>query len=185
MSDLRKAAEQALDALGYLEYGMCDITHGPSEDTTEAAIEALRAALAQPEQEPVVFITPLMEQQMFDDWCPYKGSPDPRTVWAAAVDSVNGLLLGASAQPAQAEPEQEPVAWQINDGTSTYVTDRRVDAEEAAAEGWVRTPLYTTPTPRKPLTEEQIYKAIKGVDSLRAFDVARAIERAHGIGEQT
>jgi hypothetical protein len=33
---------------------------------------------------------------MFDDWCPYKGNPDPRTVWASAIDSVNGLLLGAT-----------------------------------------------------------------------------------------
>ena len=58
---------------------------------------------AEPVHEPVAFITPLMEQQMFDDWCPHKGSPDPRTVWAAAVDSVNGLLLGAS-------PPQRPTA---------------------------------------------------------------------------
>jgi hypothetical protein len=52
-------------------------------------------------QEPVAYITPLMEQQMFDDWCPYKGSPDPRTVWAAAVEAVNGLLLGAIPPTAQ------------------------------------------------------------------------------------
>jgi hypothetical protein len=53
-------------------------------------------------------ITPLMEQQMFDDWCPYKGSPDPRTVWSAAIDSANGLLLAASATPpAAAQPAQE------------------------------------------------------------------------------
>jgi len=45
------------------------------------------------------YITPLMEQQMFDDWCPYKGNPDPRTVWSAAIDSANGLLLAASATP--------------------------------------------------------------------------------------
>ena len=35
---------------------------------------------------------------------------------------------------------------------------------------------------RVPLTDEQIYSAIRFVDSLRAVDVARAIERAHGIG---
>jgi hypothetical protein len=42
---------------------------------------------------PVAIITPLMEQQLFDDWCPYKGNPDPRPVWAAAIEAVNGLLL--------------------------------------------------------------------------------------------
>ncbi len=55
--------------------------------------------LAKQEQgEPVAFITPLMESQMFDDWCPYKGNPDPRVVWAAAIEAVNGLLLGATPQ---------------------------------------------------------------------------------------
>lgn len=34
---------------------------------------------------------------------------------------------------------------------------------------------------RRPLSEEEIFAAIKGVDSLRAVEVARAIERAHGI----
>jgi hypothetical protein len=46
MTDLRKAAQQALNALSCLEYGFCGITEGPSEDTTEAVITALRAALA-------------------------------------------------------------------------------------------------------------------------------------------
>lgn len=64
--------------------------------------EMLEALAEQPApvQWPVAFITPLMEQQMFDDWCPYKGNPDPRVVWAAAVDAVNGLLLGAAPHPA-------------------------------------------------------------------------------------
>jgi hypothetical protein len=60
--------------------------------------------------EPVKAITPLMEQQMFDDWCPYKGSPNPRTVWAAAVDAVNGILLGAAKPAAQ---QQDPSAQQL------------------------------------------------------------------------
>lgn len=73
------------------------------------AAKSLRTAIEQMESaEPVAFITPLMEQQMFDDWCPYKGSPDPRTVWAAAVEAVNGLLLRAT--PPAAQPADEPVA---------------------------------------------------------------------------
>ena len=40
-----------------------------------------------------MFITPLEEQQMFDDWCAYKLSPQPRAVWASAINSVNGVLL--------------------------------------------------------------------------------------------
>jgi len=34
---------------------------------------------------------------------------------------------------------------------------------------------------QRPLTEEQIYEAIKGINSLRAIEVARAVEAAHGI----
>lgn len=70
------------------------------EDFARQAIAGYRAKVER--SEPVVFITPLMEQQMFDDWCPYKGNPDPRTVWAAATEAINGLLLGATPQPAPA-----------------------------------------------------------------------------------
>ena len=53
MTTLREAAQQALEALGCIEYGINGIEYGPSDDTTESAITALRAALAQQEQEPV------------------------------------------------------------------------------------------------------------------------------------
>ena len=52
------------------------------------------AATAQPAP---LTISPLEEQQLFDSWCPYKGNPDPRVVWAAAVDAVNGVLIGVRA----------------------------------------------------------------------------------------
>lgn len=35
---------------------------------------------------------------------------------------------------------------------------------------------------KQPLTEAEIFTAIRGVDSLKAVEVARAIERAHRIG---
>jgi len=50
MSDLRKAAQHALEAIDYLD----DHPEG-GIDEAEAAIEALRDALAQPEQEPVAW----------------------------------------------------------------------------------------------------------------------------------
>ena len=71
-------------------------------------------AVIHSEQSQATHITPLMEQQMFDDWCPYKGNPDPRTVWAAAIDAANGLTLGATAYPEQAKAV-EPVAWMSTD----------------------------------------------------------------------
>ena len=52
MSDLRKAAEMALDALDmYREHDAENI------GLADAAYEALRQALAQPEQEPVGYVT--------------------------------------------------------------------------------------------------------------------------------
>lgn len=78
---------------------------------------------------------------------------------------------------ALAEPEQEPVAWVVYDTDNNDIawseTGKRLKAE---------TPLYTAPTPRKPLTDDEIGK-IAG-DCLDAWSCARAIERAHGIGEQ-
>lgn len=44
----RAAMEHALLALNCVEYGEFGILDGPCEDTTEAAINALRAALAEP-----------------------------------------------------------------------------------------------------------------------------------------
>jgi len=50
--------------------------------------------------------------------------------------------------------------------------------------------LYTTPQQRKPLTDEQIDKAWRSVDytvpwEQHRIDIARAIEAAHGIKENT
>ena len=46
-------------------------------------------------------------------------------------------------------------------------------------------PLYTAPTPRKPLTEEEIEALWQNTSPYYDHqDFARAIERAHGIGEQ-
>ena len=85
-------------------------------------------------------------------------------------------------------PNLEPVAWMVYtlDGGSVYVTDNPNDfsAQHRAL------PLYTAPPQRKPLTEEEIAELARqeqfllvcdGLDQLT--EIARAIERAHGIGE--
>jgi hypothetical protein len=62
MSELRKAAEMALEALEYIRYG----------DQYRKPIDALRAALAQPEQEPVAIhqwrISGLVGQGWYDGY---------------------------------------------------------------------------------------------------------------------
>ena len=44
---------------------------------------------------------------------------------------------------------------------------------------------YTTPPQRKPLTDEEIWEALRGIDCTRPMLITRAIERAHGIKEET
>ena len=98
----------------------------------------------------------------------------------------------AALKAALAQEQAEPVAWIDREGVLYKMHE---------IESWAppHTMLYTAPTKRKPLTDEEILKAI---DWERAemymkltpnFPVAeakketlknaRAIERAHGIGE--
>jgi hypothetical protein len=88
-----------------------------------------------------------------------------------------------------AQPEQEPVAWRITDGEGDYeyCTDLPEDwsIQWSARYGRKYEPLYTAPPQRKPLTDEEIedlYFDKFSMGELKAF--ARAIEAAHGIGEQ-
>ena len=90
--------------------------------------------------------------------------------------------------------EQEPVASLM---TNIQSGDQKVvwndDGFDRAL--WHETPLYTAPTPRKPLSDEQIMSidvlryhfALNGGAgpiSKKGKEIIDAIERAHGIGEQ-
>ena len=107
---------------------------------------------------------------------------EERVMHGQAVQDAKEALRAAIA-----EPEQEPVAWELRKGKTDRVlleitNDRRRAADWRASLEEV-VPLYTAPTPRKPLTDEQIHAVIcSEYDSMEEF--ARAIERAHGIGEQ-
>jgi hypothetical protein len=109
-----------------------------------------------------------------------------------------------------AQPEQEPVAWQIinADGTAWF-TDHSNTLQEHTRNGKEIIPLYyTAPPQRKPLTEEQIKAALtvavqSGAVSWLGFEkdednrytipslspqhyqIARAVEAAHNIKEGT
>ena len=96
---------------------------------------------------------------------------------------------------ALAEPEQEPVAWGYELATTVGEHgyegwSRRVThAKPNVPKGSIRnlTPLYTSPAPRKPLTDYINAAGINGADSphMVVEKLQSAIERAHGIGEQT
>lgn len=123
--------------------------------------DTLRAALAQPEQNLQLVANFLNEYGL------------------EVLDVIASL---------KAQPEPEPVAYQW---LGTSVIRKRISK---GAEADARQPLYEAcvaiPPQRKPLTEEEIDElmySMAGAD--RANDrfrtsFARAIERAHGIGEQ-
>jgi len=80
---------------------------------------------------------------------------------------------------------QKPVAWFHEEKYKTHFTTD--PSEDMIGRYWQ--PLYTAP--RQPLTEDQIddiwnrYCDEMGEASINdAYDIARAIEAAHGIGEK-
>ena len=103
-------------------------------------------------------------------------------------------IMSATCQESR---QVEPVAWMWEETAPRSSTgiggiDRKLLFCRPADEPWKRniTPLYTAPPQRKPLTEEEIDAEWHELDGeagpmfrrvLRNF--ARAIERAHGIGD--
>ena len=101
-----------------------------------------------------------------------------------------GTIAALEAALAQQAEPVEPVAWMLTDAQNPRVRFLEWQKETRAYSGdWIKTPLYTAPPQRKPLSEEEI-------DAIAATNLgdyeddkwfllfARAIERAHGIGEE-
>ena len=106
---------------------------------------------------------------------------------ALAEEALQVMADNASGLGLSYEPVQEPVAWMVYtlDGKSVCVTDSPADFTDQHK----ALPLYTHPVDdtapqRKPLTDEEIDAvcAPLGFAQLSPREVARAIERAHGIG---
>ena len=114
---------------------------------------------------------------------------------------VSEALRAALAQ--QEEPVQEPVAWSFEARHIDTAWGSAVSLKHPGREHkYMRNvkPLYLAPPQRQPLTEEEILKAIgweraemymKLTPNFPVAEAkketlknARAIERAHGIGEQ-
>ena len=180
MSDLRKAAQMALEAL---------IWHDETVRTRadSAAIIELRAALAIPEP-------PLSTggwhhsvdgKQIFHDDFEFDaklkvsgdfGTDEQRIKFAQAV--TNTLNGGALAPPQHSEhqtsyEELDCIASDLHD-----LCERQAN-RIALLENQRKSSPQEAMT-RKPLTEEEIYKMF----GWYAVPFVRAVERAHGIGEQ-
>ena len=97
-----------------------------------------------------------------------------------------------AAEP-QGEPVQEPVIW-----IQSNHLQHAQNGPHFARTGPTKlqsdyVPLYAAPQQRKPLSDEQIRQIVVEASTSWAFKrdgstsmrIARAIERAHGIGEPT
>jgi hypothetical protein len=127
--------------------------------------------LAQPEQEPV-----------FD--CPRCGHCCPQRTWVGGGDLEDS---NAYLTPPQPEPVvYEDLATQLFVIAQTSPADDGFSDTIARIESWLRE-HFSTPPQRKPLTDEEIERACVplGAAMLSFTEVARAIEAAHGIKENT
>jgi hypothetical protein len=143
MTDLRKAANMALQAL---EFSLPTIEDfGSKEQLTDChrAIMALYKSLAQPEQasnEPPDYVEPLTSDY-HDGW--EEGFEAAKNLFkkeSAPQNADPRLLLGRKDNcTALAQPEQEPVAWMLPDYGDV------LSASEADGTGIYNIPLYTAP----------------------------------------
>ena len=132
----------------------------------------------------------------------------PREVVEQAVDALNvlnyeGWILAdheakleaaiAALREALAAPQPEPVAWALRLGITQRVmvdfTENSLQADNWRDKQCDVIPLYTHPPQRQPLTDMEIARLCvwslteaERIDSTPAYALARAIEKAHGIG---
>jgi hypothetical protein len=175
MNDLRKAAERALEALeGNCTNPVADPEQAQKEDR---AIQALRQALEQPEQEPVCFLRETSWSYEIAPWDDPNGIPvytAPPSIEAAlrqalaheALDRMvaenqrlglydDAVSMSQERVDKTAKGEHEPVAWMKPSGlVSPY------------KHGSYQIPLYAAP-PKKEwvgLTADEIWKCNKAED---------------------
>jgi hypothetical protein len=219
MTDLHKAAQQALEALELAQTDVHWELNSPTRKFLRKAEKNLRAALAgpvEPVPQPGVWMhpwppvkaqqaepkgggrlpPPLQAEPVTEDmksavrWAPSSAywserlreffGPDARE----GIDALERRIAGA----------QEPVAWIHTDPDKPRVRFLEWREDEPGYRGrWVKTPLYLAPPQRKPLTDEEIVRIFETPElagthfqtpTIKAIAVARAIERAHGIGGQ-
>jgi hypothetical protein len=93
-----------------------------------------------------------------------------------STDCVVDELLWIDIEKVLAKPEPEPVAW-VNAITGDFTFDNK-----STTVSWA--PLYLSPPKREPLSDADVYEIHRKLgDPIGLYDLTRAIEKAHGIGE--
>ena len=117
MTDLRKAAEMALEAL-----------HNIDQSNNDDAIEALRAALT---------------NEFNPDWDSMAVMVEEQQRMAKRIEELTQLVTsqGIRLMDAEAQPEQEPVAWMHIHGDHQDPCFCEI-TEDEISRGWTQKPLY-------------------------------------------
>lgn len=209
MSDaLRKAAEQALEAFALAQTDIEWQLNSPTRKVLRKAEIALRAALSEPEFSDS---TPVDTDHVYAALVTVFGNPlaeDP-VLMRRIADAINNT---APPQQVTAEPDVADIiagALQISRGDAYTLMQRAllcVEPVTAEPVAWMQKidlqmrigdrpgvywrPLYASPPPAPavPLSESQIWEigqTTLGQQGGWNVAFARAIERAHGIGEKT
>ena len=185
MTNLRKAAQQALEALEMMrqKYGeyACSAC-----DNADAAIAALRAALAQQDESEAYGYASRLAVAIWEKH--YKDTAPqwkPLDYLIGVLTQIDNMTSGLTRQAQHVEPV-EPVAWMCS---SPELMAKGYKQFSSRCEGDWNIPVYLAPPQRKPLTDEEIRRIIACIDKFTPVregmrQLARAIERAHGIGEQ-
>ena len=117
-------------------------------------------------------------------WC--GGYPMIELFSGGWIPAVGTVLYTAPA----IEPKQKPVAWMLMNDTHCHIMATEWKPEDS--DEYKTVPLYTAPSSREPLTDEEINSLADKIANERLvgpmmdFRVrfARAIERAHGVGNE-
>ena len=176
MTDLRQAAMQALEAL-------IDAANVLSAPMFADAVDALKAALKQPEKEPEA-------REGFEKWAKFAAPYMDMSRFEAGYSDCNTDYAWTGWQAALAQPQQqaEPVAWQYKTAEAgIFASDQLPQDVQVWQDIEWSIPLYTTPPQRKPLADEEIDDiwVEHGCEGEDAYGFARAIEAAHNIKEGT
>jgi hypothetical protein len=183
MTDLRTAAQQALEALENgkrVRAGEGGTKYQPPLE--DSAITALRAALAQPEQGPVAW-TPAFDYPNHEQHRVWEnGEPRSQDVeyWAK-----NGYgITYAYTHPPRRETEQEPVARMHEDGSGRVISQRtHADAQREGGASWssvknYTTPLYTHPPRREP---EQAVPVARVLQTVGQYHTGRFVAEVETV----
>ena len=148
-------------------------------------VDALRAALAQPEQDLQLVANFLKEYglEVLEVIAALKAQPEQEAVMVNGLTEVETNATASVMGLTQPRPEPELVAWMQTENfiDSAGLWDER-KTFNFEGDG---TPLYTAPPQRNPLTEEEIAAlSEQHIFASRMTKFVRAIEKAHGIGGQ-